>query len=234
MTSEMISESRLNCTRKLLPNLRLKYPNNNEMQKLARLAKVDEPSIFSSHIRSIILDAHLHDASLRTLSAPEVRKILKNVMLKAQCLASALRDIDVGTKGSAYNAGMLLEYQIRLFRNEVVLIPDYVELLTGLQEAATSAAVPAKAKRGPKGAGGNLAFNIFIETLHMAAWQRRGKWTNYASAAGPWTGSLLRALEILEPYLPAGFFPVGELGRSIEHIKKKRMDYITKNVSAPV
>src|SRR5262249_7457819 len=154
--------------------------------------------------------------------------------LKAQYLASALRDIDVGTKGSANWAGILLEYQIRHFRNEAVLIPDYVELLTGLQEAASSAAVPAKAKRGPKGAGGNLAFNVFIESLYRVAWQQGGKWTNYKSAAGPWTGSLLEALEILEPYLPAGFFPVGELGRSIEHIKKKLTDSITKNRISPV
>ena len=233
MSSEMVLESRWNRKRKLLPNLRLKYPNNNEMHELARLAKVDEPSIFGQHIRSIILDAHLNDASLRTLSAPEVRKILKNVMLKAQCLASALRNIDVGTKGSAYNAGMLLEYQIRHFRNEAVLIPDYVELLTGLQEAASSAAVLAKAKRGPKGAGGNLAFNVFIKSLYRVA-RQRGKWTNYKSAAGPWTGSLLEALKILEPYLPAGFFPGGELGRSIEHIKKKLTDNITKNYISPV
>jgi hypothetical protein len=236
MSSEMVSESRWNRRRKLLPNLRLKYPNNDEMQELARLAKVDEPSIFSDHICSIILDAHLNHASLRTLSAPEVRKILKNVMLKAQRLASALRNIDVWTKGSAYHAGMLLEYQIAhfQFRNEAVLIPAYVELLTALHDAASSAARLAKAERGPKGASGNRAFNWFIESLYMAAWQRRGKWTNYASADGPWTGSLLKALEILKPYLPADFFPGGVLGRSIEHIRKKLTDNITKNPSSPV
>ena len=67
----------------------------------------------------------------------------------------------------------------------------------------------------------------------MAARQRGGRrWTVYrANGNGEWTGTLLQALEVLRPYLPRGFFPPGELGRSVEHIKKKLNDHITKNLA---
>ena len=231
MSSGMVSESRWKRKRKLLPKLKLTYPCDLKLRKIAKLAKVDEPSAFGQHILSIMLDAHLNNTSLRNLSIPKVRKTLQSVKKKAQQLGNTLRHIDVGANGSANYVGMLLEYQIAYFRfrNKAVLIPDYVKLLTALQKAASSAARLTKAERGPKGASGNRAFNCFIESLYMAAWQRRGKWTNYASDAGPWTGSLLEALKILEPYLPEDFFPGGVLGRSIEHIKKRLMDNITKN-----
>jgi hypothetical protein len=238
MSNHVGLDKRWERQRKLLPKLQLKYPSDSELQEISSLAKVDEPSIFCNHILSIILDAHLKDASLRRLSTPEVRKMLNGVMRKAQCLASALKNVDVGSKGSADYAGALLEYEIGKFqfRNGSVLIPDYVELLNVLHNAASSGAARLpKADRGPKGAGGNLAFNQFIESLLMAARQRGGDWTNYKSAEGLWVGSLLKTLDILKPYLPVGFFPsAGELGRSVEHIRKKLKDHITKNRLSPV
>jgi len=86
-----------------------------------------------------------------------------------------------------------------------------------------------KTRRGPKGAGRNPAFDIFIQNLLMAARQRQGSWTNYRNANQTWTGSLLRALEILKPYLPRDFFPGGELGRTVEHVRNKLKAHIAKN-----
>jgi hypothetical protein len=241
MSLDLVAESQWNRRRKLLPKLKLEYPSDPELRELAALAKVDEPSIFGQHIQAIILTAHLNDASLRTLSIPKVRKTLNKVMNKAQQLRNALRDMDVGTKGSAERAGMLLEYEIRdfRFREGMVLIPEYVQLLKALNDAAHRAAQLVKTKRrrvgklklprGPKGVGGNPAFNLFIESMLMAVWQRRGDWTNYKSADGTWTGTLLEALKLLQRYLPSGLFPGDtELGRSVEHVRKKFKDYIKK------
>jgi hypothetical protein len=114
----------------------------------------------------------------------------------------------------------------------MILLPEYVNLLNALSDAAQRAATLPKSKRGSKGAGGNPAFDLFVQALLMAARQRGGDWTIYRSADQRWTGSLLTALEILRPYLPLGFFPSGALGRSVEHIRKKFRVYITRNLSS--
>src|SRR5262245_38037291 len=56
-----LQENRWNRKRRLLPNLKLKYPSEDKSRHIAELAGVDEAS-FSHHIQSIILDAHLDDA----------------------------------------------------------------------------------------------------------------------------------------------------------------------------
>jgi hypothetical protein len=38
------------------------------------------------------------------------------------------------------------------------------------------------------------------------------------------------AVMILKPHLPKNFLPRGEVGRAIEHIRKKLTDHITKNL----
>src|SRR5262249_8507848 len=58
----------------------------------------------------------------------------------------------------------------------------------------------------PKGAGGNPAFDEFIEDLLMAARMLGGHWTNYRLRDQTWTGTLLETLRILEKYLPNNFF----------------------------
>ena len=111
--------------------------------------------------------------------------------------------------GSAACAGGILEYSIARFqfRGEPVFIPDYIKLLAALRDAARQAASQ-RSRRGPKGAGGNFAFDRFIRTLIMAAWQRTGHWTTYrANGNGKWKGAILEALEVLRPYLPGDFFP---------------------------
>ena len=124
-----------------------------------------------------------------------------------------------------------LEHEIAGFRlnGEMVLIPDYVQLLDALENAASSAAKLPKTKKGPKWG----AFDRFIEALLMAALQRRGHWTN-SNLAGNWSGSLLKALEILRPYLPNDFFPVAVLGRSVERVRENFKDYLTEKRTSPV
>jgi hypothetical protein len=231
MSRESVAERRWNRKRKLLPTLRLRYPTDTEIERISALVKVDDPSAFGQHIRSIILDAHLNDARLRNLSVPRVRKILNAIATQADRLQAVLTAIDVGGRGSAYRAGQLLELEFSelRFREAIVLLPEWVSLLNILATAARRAAPARKAKRGRRGGGGNPAFDLFIQALLMAARQRGGHWTIYRSADGRWTGSLLTALEILEPYLPRGFMPIGQLGRSVENIRTKLNAYITKH-----
>jgi hypothetical protein len=62
----------------------------------------------------------------------------------------------------------------------------------------------------------------------MAVRMGGGSWTNYRARDGTWKGTLLEALGLLKKYLPEKFFPTGELGRSVEHIRKKLADDIRR------
>ena len=108
----------------------------------------------------------------------------------------------------------------------MVLLPRYIDLLDALSRAAQRAAC--KPMHVPKGAGGNWAFDNFINDLVMTARMLGGSWTNYRSRDDTWKGTLLEALRILEKYLPRDFFPPGMLGRSVEHIRKKLADHIRR------
>jgi hypothetical protein len=44
----------------------------------------------------------------------------------------------------------------------------------------------------------------------------------------------LKALKILEKYLPKGFFPRGQLGRSVEHIRKRLQDKLPKPIEIKI
>jgi len=210
----VVHDRRFKRMRALLPKLKLQYPNDLEVERLVKLAKVHDLPAFEILIRNLILDAHLSDRRMRRVSAIEIRKLLQDISKKASHLGRSLSKVDVGSGGSAENAGYLLEIKLAnfSFKQDLLLIPEFEALLDAVSKAASEAARSTPSKRGPKGAGGNAAFNLFVELLLNAAWQMRGDWTNYKSANGEWTGSLLEALEILEPYLPKDFFPSAELG----------------------
>jgi hypothetical protein len=222
MTVALVHDRRFERMRALLPKLKLRYPNNFETERLAKLAKVDDCRAFEILIRNLILDSHLSDRRMRNLSTIEVRKRLQSISKKASDLKQSLTAVDVG-RGSSEPAGYLLETKLAdfTFRRDLVLIPEFEGLLDALSKAASEAACSIRPKRGPKGAGRNAAFNYFVEMLLNAARQKRGAWTIYKSVNGEWTGTLLKALEILKPYLPIGFFPPAELGRSVQHIMLK-------------
>ena len=222
---DLVVQKRFERKRPLLPSLKLRYPTDSEMKRLAILAKVVDRSSFDQHVRGIILDAHLFDASLRNISSPTIRKKLESINKYALQLGTMLNAVDVGAKGSAERAGYLLEINLAsfTFRQEMVLVPEFRFLLEALAAAASKAAKSLTSKRGPKGGGNNLAFDLFVELLLQAPRQRGGRpWTNYKSADGKWKGSLLEALKILKPYLPENFYPaVANLGRSVDRIKSK-------------
>jgi hypothetical protein len=183
-----LRENRWNRKRNLLPNLSLTYPTEDESRHIAELATVNDAS-FSQHIESIILDAHLNDASLRTLSIPQVRTALKHVANRAAQLGRLLGKLDVGreSRGSENHAGWLIEQELALRQTstgEMVLIPKYIDLPDALSSAArrsaqlldeqSSAARRSRKKPIPRGAGGNPAFDLFIQSLVMAVRMRGG------------------------------------------------------------
>jgi hypothetical protein len=149
-----------------------------------------------------------------------IGKQLQTIAEKSSNLSRSLAAIDIGRGGSAEYAGYLLEMKLAdsVSKQALVLIPEFVTLLEAASTAAGEAALSVVPKHGPKGARGNAAFNPFIELLLGAARQKHGGWTLHKSVDGKWIGSLLEALKILEPYLPKGFFPRAELGRSVKHI----------------
>lgn len=76
---EIAEKRRWERKRKRLRDLKLRYPNDAEVEELARLAKVQNLARFGQHIQHIILDAHLNDRSFRNLSTPDVRNALNNI-----------------------------------------------------------------------------------------------------------------------------------------------------------
>jgi hypothetical protein len=226
-----LAENRWNRKRKLLPNLKLTYPSDDESRQIAELAGINYSSWFAHHIHGIILDAHLSHQSFSKLSIPQVKKALKSVAIQADRLGSKLRKLDVGreARGSEDYAGRLIETELAFQQfeiGEMVLLPQYIDLLDELSRAAQRAAC--KPMHVPKGAGGNWAVDNFINDLVMTARMLGGSWTNYKSRDDTWKGTLLEALGILEKYLPRNFFPTGELGRSVEHIRTKLADHIRR------
>jgi hypothetical protein len=226
-----LDHNRWNRRHKLLPNLKLEYPSDDESQQIVKLAKVKDASYFVQKIRSIILDAHLSHQSFSELSIPQVRKMLKRVVAQANKLKNILSKLDVGrgSKGSENVAGWLIERDLAFQQFELgrmILLPQFIELLHGLNSAAQRAAE--EPIHVQKGAGGNPAFDAFIESLVMSARMLGGKWTIYRSRDDTWTGTLLEALQILKKYLPQNFFPKGKLGRSVEHIRKKLNKHIER------
>jgi hypothetical protein len=206
-------------------NLRVSYPNETKMKTLAQLAKVKtcKFSRFSQHIRNNILDACLDNDSMKGASTPKTKSALSSVANEAATLATTLRAMDLriagGTGGPKQTAGTNLNWELAKTQEE--LLARYVELLDSLQAAATRAAELLVSRRGPKGAGGNKAFDFFVEGLTCAAIVHGKKWSAYRDASGEWKGPILEALHLLKPYLPIDFFPRGELGRSVTHIQER-------------
>jgi hypothetical protein len=219
-----LQRNRWNRKRRLLPRLKLRYPTDDELRSIAKLAVVDDVRLFGQSLCSGILDAHLYHAQLHKLSTPRVRGVLQSVSKLVQRLTKELGKLDVGrgSGGSEDYVGYKLESELAHTQRDptkMILIPEYIDLLNVLSSAAQ------RAERKPmnllKGAGGNPAFDLFIHHLLMAARMRRGQWTIFRSRDQTWKGTLLKALEILKPYLPkSGFFPSG-LGRSVDHIRWK-------------
>jgi len=184
-----LAENRWNRKSKLLANLRLTYPSDDESRQIAALAKIDDTSRFARIIESRILDAHLNHASFSTLSIPKVKSALKRLATGASLLSQTLSSLDVGreSRGSERYAGWLIERELAFQSGATVLIPEYIDLLNTLTGAAQRA--EKKPMHVPRGAGGNPAFDEFIEDLLMATRMLGGDWTNYRLRDETWTGT---------------------------------------------
>ena len=230
MSLDLIAKRRWSRKRELLPKLRLRYPSDSETVKLAKLAEVNDPPGFGQHLRSIILDAHLAYPHYNNLSAKAVKANLTTIASQAHTLRRRLISADVGGAGSQEEAGFLLEVELARFRlrGDEIFYPDIVAIVEAIADAAQRAKSMV-AKRGRGRSGTNRAFDQLIESLFVAAWQRRGDWTVYRIADQTWTGTLLEALDILKQYLPAGIFPSSELGRAAEDARDSLKEHIAKN-----
>ena len=210
--------------------LKFKFPSEDELLSISRLAKVNDHLGFGQHICSIMLDAHWNHAS-RKVPNEKVRASLDKVRKRARLLKNALHEIDVGAP--AEYAGLLLEDELGKvqFKEQLILFPDWTDLLDLLASATSSADQRLNRKRGRKpAAGGNFAFDTLVWQLLMAARQWRGRLSVYRRPDGTYKGTLLEAISILKPYLPDKLFPQNvNLGRSVEHIRKKLNDHIARN-----
>src|SRR5439155_19430503 len=192
-------------------------------------------SQFSSSIKGIICDAHdLHAFYGQRHKPTDVVNRISGILKAAQNLQEHLRSVH-NPNADAQSACDLIDYALvsGVPKEERLLASDYLRLLNMFLKAGTSAEREAilYAKRGQrKGAGGNLAFDRMIEDLIMTARARGKYWTltwNYVE--NKWEGTLIEAVTILRPYLPSsGFFPKGQLGRAIRHIRDKLSAHMKK------
>jgi hypothetical protein len=207
--------------RKLLPNLKLRYPNDEESKKLAELAGIDD---FDGGIQHVILDAHLNFPRYKGLSAAVGRQTLLGIARQTQKLSQDLRSIDVGvgvgSGGSKERAGQLLE--LKLGKIE---LPELIDLLQTSGEAAQMAAPPIESRLAQK----NYALDKLVSDLYFAA-DSRGYWAVSRATNRRLRGGLLDALKILKKYLPEEMFPHGRInGRSIEYSYEKILRHIKKH-----
>jgi hypothetical protein len=196
-----------------------------KLRKISELANVQNHFEFGRQIYGLILDAHRNDAASRGSTVENIKTSLNRVIRHANSLNDALRAIDIGSPGEY--PGNLLERQLEKvhFQEQLILIPEFIELLD-LLAAAASNAKPQKIKRGR---GSNWAFDRFVMGLLMAVRQWRGHWSVH-KIGKVYKGELLDALLILEPYLPPKFYPQkAALGRAVEHIRKKLNKIIAEN-----
>jgi hypothetical protein len=228
---EIAARRRRDRLRHQAAELKFIFPTDDERRKLAKLADVKDVAKFGTHISHIILDTHLNAPLFKGLSAPEVRNKLNNVATRARDLAASLRELDADSEGSAARAGLQLELELSTVDegDSIILLSEYLHLVQVLCQAAENVLSSVKSARGPKALSEASAFDLFFESLLMAAWQRGGCWTVYRKSDQTWKGTLLEALPILKKYLPQGFLPDEVGGRRVEHIRKKLQPHITKN-----
>jgi hypothetical protein len=138
--ADLVGRRRFVRLRKRLPDLRLKYPDDDETLKLADLAGAKNHLDFGSSINGCILDAHLNDESYRGLSAPKIKGALHTVARNARQLETALKGIDEGSAGSKQRAGLMLETELAVIqRLGDFLLPEYISRLDQLSQAAQRA-----------------------------------------------------------------------------------------------
>jgi hypothetical protein len=207
---------------------KLLFPGKAELEQLANLLDLDESQIsrFSRSIDGIVLDAHnLHAFYGQRHRPTDAVEHVSDVLKAARNFQKELRAVR-GSRAAAEFACDLIDYGLvsAVPKEKRLLASDYLLLLNIFVKAGISTERWAKSytKRGQrKGAGGNLAFNRTVEALFMTALARGRRFTlSWNEHENTWGGTIIDAMTILRPYLPSsGFFPKGQLGRAIRHIR---------------
>jgi hypothetical protein len=233
---------------------------NNVVADLADLAIIPEPRrvIFANQMRKAIWSANINVVFVRPglphARASDVADALKPLKMAAKDLEEALavlvRDLrrtrTVATRLDAalralggkdtdarkYHAKMLALGSLQGWSDHQHYLKKLIDEISLAEPRAISISHTLIRRGRPKGAGGNRAFNTFVNSLDQIADANGGKWTLSSDpVAHPkerWTGTLMDAMEILRPHLPEGFFPDANLGRSLEHVRMPRKPRTTK------
>jgi hypothetical protein len=215
-------------------SLSLRFPTEAELQRLEELANTRPESQinFFGNINSLIQEAHYFH-KLFHAGPKKYRAALERLQRIATHLHAVNAELDgVVEAGQSANGDPEKTFAYD-FLNEAIdrspgpwqsdrRLAKHVQKLSDFLAVSQRAEQQAKAiwgRRGRRtGAGGNYAFNIFVQQLYLTAWTSGGRFTN-ARNKDPqqWSGSLVEVLEILRPYLPS-FFPPAEIGRAAQNI----------------
>jgi hypothetical protein len=211
------------------------FPTQAELLQIAALAKIKTGSQthFIEDIKELIEQAHidhkLFQDGPKTYRA--VLRRLKRIANHAQKLADELHGVVEAGSSAAGDPEKTFTYDLL---NEAIDrspggpwksdqgLAEYIQKLSDFSAVSQRAQQKAEAvfgRRGrPAGAGGNYAFDLFIQHFHLNFRTHGGRLTNAPRrAGGKWSGSFIEALDILEPYLPK-FFPPAETGRAVQNI----------------
>ncbi len=214
-----------------------RFPTNAELRRLAALAKIkpESQTHFFGNIKELVQEAHifhkLFHAGPKTYRAVLGR--LRRIATHTDKLTAELQGIVEAGQSANGDPEKTFTYD---FLNEAVdrspgplqrdqRLAEHIQQLGDFLAVSQRAEQQAKDIWGRKGrragAGGNYAFNIFVQQLYLNAWIGGGSFTNSRKKdQQQWSGSLTDALEILRPYLPK-FFPPADKGRSAQSILDK-------------
>jgi hypothetical protein len=215
-------------------------PLDDVVKEIATLARISDPAARAYFCEGVLLlieeirQAPVVERWQRSKS-DEVASQLSAVERKAIVLCEELDRMsrDVGAPGVA---GRFLRAAARDQRLAIPTVISNLEILATVAKAAASdvqmrhdrtksARVGRSKKQSaagrPKGTRGNVRFDLFIDQLLCEVRSMGGKkLTIYKSEAAEegWDGTLLKAIRLLEPYLPPQFFPTSALGRVLNRI----------------
>lgn len=202
------------------------YPSRSALSELAHLSKIPDAAseCFSLEIKEAIRYAH-KEQNVKRLRLHPRDKILSILKRSGQC-ARQLRGLISDIDGVPISPRVIVGKRVRAALLEKgVRIEGAIVSLDAFATAIDRAATRENADQGrPPGTSYYPGFDLFVERLLLAAQNAQGQLTLYKSqhAVRGWAGTLLRALELLRPYLPHQFPPMdGISGKSLNRIARR-------------
>jgi hypothetical protein len=218
-----------------------KCPPPSVLDQVAALAKVPKAAqeSFSAQVIEAIEFAHQeeHVGRLRPFSRKEIAAILDRVSDEAGKLYKLLESmkgmpITRHVVAGQYLKAVLIDQRpvLRAYLLEHHFqLRIYVDLLHVLARAAETAVSRVSVDKGsPRGTRKHAAFDLLVWRLLIAARHASGKLSIYKSAHSEsgWAGALLKSVDLLRPYLPPGFLPKANWGKSLYRIAKESRQQI--------